>query len=106
MKNKAKIGSILKGQLFDAEILAENKKLIFFIVALAFISAYSSHSLDKKIYKVSNLQKEVRELKSEFVSVRTELMSLRLGSTLQESVKERGLEPSTVPPHIIRPKKQ
>lgn len=99
------IASLLKGKLFDASFIFENYKIISFFVALAFVSAYSSHSVDKKIYHVTKLQKDVRELKSEFVSVRTELMNSRMGSSMQEKVKDLGLESSTVPPQIIKVKK-
>jgi len=104
-KEDKNINSIVKGKLFDKDFIFENYKIISFLVALAFISAYSSHSVDKKIYKVTKLQKEVREVKSEFVSVRTQLMNSRMGSSMQEKVKGIGLESSTVPPQVIRVKK-
>lgn len=106
MTDKKGIGSILKGKLFDADFLIQNIKLISLLVALAFVSAFSSHMLDQKIYEIDRLQKQVRELKSEFVSVRTQLMNRRMSSKLQEEVREMGLETSTVPPHVIKVKKE
>jgi len=100
-KNSQNIGSLVKGKLFDANILIDNYKVIIFVVFLALVTILSSHAMDTKVYKISRLQKDVRELKSEFVSVRTQLMNNRMGSKLQEKVKKMGLEASTTPPQII-----
>jgi len=105
MENKDQnIGSIVKGNFFNSNFIFENIKPIFLFVLIAFISIISSHSIDNKAYKISKLESEVRELKSEFVSVRTSLMNARMGSNLQEKVKAIGLESSTTPPHVIRVK--
>lgn len=100
------IGSFVKGKLFDAEVLFQNYKMLSFVVGLAVISIISSHWVDRQIYHISVLQKEVRELKSEFVSVRTRLMNSRMGSSLQEKVKGIGLESSTTPPFLIKVEKK
>jgi len=102
MENKDQnIGSIVKGNFFNSNFIFENIRPIFLFVLIAFISIISSHSIDNKIYKIRKLELEVRELKSEFVSVRTSLMNARKGSNLQEKVKAIGLESSTTPPHVI-----
>ena len=103
MSNKDQnIGDIVKGNFFNSNFILENIKPISLLVAIAFISIISSHSIDNKSYKIRKLELEVRELKSEFVSVRTNLMNARMGSNLQEKVKKIGLESSTTPPQVIR----
>ncbi|MEN8137514.1 MAG: FtsL-like putative cell division protein [Bacteroidota bacterium] len=103
MEKKSKnIGTIVRGNLFDTDVLLENWKVIAFAVLLILITIVSSHSADEKVYEISKLQKEVRELKSEFVDVRTQLMNSRMGSNLQEKVRKIGLEQSTTPPHVIK----
>jgi len=103
MSNKDQnIGDICKWNFFNSNFILENIKPISLLVAIAFISIISSHSIDNKSYKIRKLELEVRELKSEFVSVRTNLMNARMGSNLQEKVKKIGLESSTTPPQVIR----
>ena len=99
--NDQNISSIVKGGFFNSNFLFDNYKLIFLLVSIAMVSIVSSHSTDKKIYKIRKLELEVRELKSEFVSVRTNLMNARMGSNLQEKVKALGLKSSTTPPFVI-----
>ncbi|MCK5907464.1 MAG: S-adenosyl-methyltransferase [Flavobacteriales bacterium] len=107
MDNKDQnIGSIVKGNFFNSNFIFENIRPILLLVIIAFISIISSHSIDTKIYKIRKLELEVRELKSEFVSVRTSLMNARMGSNLQKKVKALGLESSTTPPHVIRIEKE
>lgn len=100
--NDQNIGSIVKGGFFNSNFLFDNYKLILLLVSIALVSIVSSHSTDTKIYKIRKLELEVRELKSEFVSVRTNLMNARMGSNLQEKVKALGLESSTIPPFVIK----
>lgn len=100
-KNDEHIETFVKGKWVDASVLLDNHKLIMFLMFLALASILSSHMMDTKIYETSRLQRDVRELKSEFVSVRTELMNSRMSSHLQEKVKEIGLEVSTTPPQVI-----
>ena len=103
MDNKDQnIGSIVKGDFFSSNFLFDNYKMILLLVSIAMISIISSHSTDTKIYEIRKLELEVRELKSEFVSIRTNLMNARMGSNLQEKVKALGLESSTTPPHVIK----
>ena len=103
MDNKDQnIGSIVKGNFFSSNFLFDNYKMILLLVSIAMISIISSHSTDTKIYKIRKLELDVRELKSEFVSVRTNLMNARMGSNLQDKVKALGLESSTTPPHVIK----
>jgi hypothetical protein len=97
-----KIGKLVKGGLFNSNFLFDNYKPILLFVCIALVSIVSSHSTDTKSYKIKKLELELRELKSEFVSVRTNLMNARMGSNLQEKVKKIGMEASTTPPHVIR----
>ncbi|MCK5824462.1 MAG: S-adenosyl-methyltransferase [Ichthyobacteriaceae bacterium] len=102
MEKKNNLGKkIIKGDFFDANKLIYNRKIIGFIASISIISILSSHSADDKVYRILKLQKDVREFKSEFVDVRTQLMGSRLSSKLQEEVKVLGLFNSTAPPQVI-----
>ena len=61
----------------------------------------SSHQADKKVHEISELNEEVRALRSEFVKNRRDLQQLRLESSLKDEVVMEGLKPSTNPPQKI-----
>ncbi|MBQ4916070.1 S-adenosyl-methyltransferase [Maribacter sp. MMG018] len=106
MKVKKGILDILKGKfLVDGDSL-KNWRFIIFTSLLAAIMISSSHSADKKVHKIAALNEEVKELKSEFVDVRSDLQQLKLESTITATVEEKGLYPSETPPKKIKVKSQ
>lgn len=97
MKVKKGILDILKGKfLVDGDSL-KNWRFIIFTSLLAAIMISSSHSADKKVHRIAALNEEVKELKSEFVDVRSDLQQLKLESTITATVEEKGLYPSETP---------
>jgi hypothetical protein len=50
--------------------------------------------------KITN--KEIKELKAEFVDTRSIAMKIKLESNIKNKVKELGLQPSENPPEIIK----
>lgn len=80
----------------------KNWKFILFASSLAVIMIASSHSADKKVFEIDRMNKEVLELRSEFVDVRGIVQKMKLESNVTEKVKEKGLMPSTIPPKKIK----
>ena len=62
----------------------------------------NSHQYEQKVYKIIALTKEVKKLRSVFVDKRSELMKLKMESTVTEKMKERNIFPSPVPPQKIK----
>lgn len=82
----------------------KNWLFIIFASSLATIMIASSHSADRKVHHVAALNEEVRELRSEFVDMRSDVQRLKLESTVMQFVQEKGLEPSETPPKKIKVK--
>ncbi|HET8736683.1 MAG TPA: FtsL-like putative cell division protein [Pricia sp.] len=93
--------NILKGKFLISGDAPKNWAFIIFTSFLATIMIGSSHSADKKVHQISALNEEVKELRSEFVDVRSKVQRLKLESTIKEIVEEKGLYPSEVPPQKI-----
>ena len=55
-------------------------------------------ALRTKVFKILELTNKVKELRSEFVDRRSELMKLKMESTVSAKMEARGIFPSTVPP--------
>ncbi|NER12484.1 S-adenosyl-methyltransferase [Leptobacterium flavescens] len=93
---------ILKGRFLISDDSIKNWRFILFVSSLAVLMIASAHSIDKKVIGIAELNEDVQELRSEFVDTRSELQKLKLESTVTESLKEKGLSPSVVPPKKIK----
>jgi len=100
---KNKIVNILKGRfLVDDEDAVKNWSFIGFSVLLLLVMIASSHHAEKKVYAIGGLDKKVKELRSEYVDLRSQLMKLKMESKIAIKMKKRGLKSSDVPPKKIR----
>lgn len=82
----------------------KNWRFIIFISLLAIIMIASSHSADKKVYEIARLKNEVKEIRSTFLEGRTRLMRLKMESNVISVMKEKGINPSVIPPKKIKVK--
>lgn len=106
MKNG--VYSILKARFLineDANA-AKNWRFILFIILLAIIMIANTQRYEQKCFKIKDLTIEVKELRSEFVDRRSELMQLKMESTVSREMESRQIIPSTVPPTKIKVKKE
>ncbi|HLF52192.1 FtsL-like putative cell division protein [Flavobacterium sp.] len=105
MKNG--VYSILKARfLINEEANAtKNWRFIIFLILLAIIMIGNNNHFDQKVFKIIALTNEVKELRSEFVDRRSELMKLKMESTVSAKMEEKGIFPSSVPPTKIKVKK-
>ena len=103
---KGGVYSILKAKFLINDDAAKNWQFIIFLIVLALIMIANSHNYEQKTYRITELDKEVKELRSEFVDRRSELMKLKMESTVSEKMVEKQIFPSTVPPVKIKVKKE
>lgn len=71
---------------------------IFLFLILSLVMISSSHSVDKKVYKIAALNEEIKSLRSEFVDTRTRLMSYKMESSVKNRLLEQGIKSSDTPP--------
>jgi len=99
---KRGIYAVLKGNFLISEDSFKNWRFILFIVGLMLLMIASSHSSDKKVMEIAKLNKEIKELRAEFVDKRSISMGLKLESTIRNKVIDLALKPSENPPQVIR----
>lgn len=92
---------ILKGKFLVSNDAFNNWRFILFCTLLAIIMISSSHSAERKVHEIARLNDEVRELRSQFVDMRSNLMRLKMESTISRRMAGRGIKPSEVPPTKI-----
>lgn len=74
---------------------------IFFISTLALIYISNSYYAEKTIREIDKANNELKELRSEFISVKSDLMMKSKQSEVAKSVAAMGLKESVVPPKKI-----
>lgn len=101
-KVKKNIYSFLRGSFLTDESAFKNWQIILFVVGLGLLSISSAHNADKKVIQISKLNKEKRELRAEYVDTGTNLMRMKMESSIRSRVKSTGLKPAKRPPKKIK----
>lgn len=81
-------------------------KFIVFLVLLAIILIANTHRFEQKLFYISDLNIENKELRSKFADTRTELMKLKMESTIANKMSQVGIFPPGTPPMKIKVVKQ
>jgi len=76
----------------------KNWKMLMFISVLIMITIYSSHSADQKVFKISELSKEVNNLNNVSVSTKIDLMNVKMESKVTSKLNSQDLYPSNNQP--------
>jgi hypothetical protein len=100
MKNG--VYSLLKAKYLVDQGSAGNWRFILFLICAAMLMIANSHNYEQKIYRISALENEVKLLRSEFVDRRSELMELKMESTVARKMEAREIFPSALPPKKIK----
>ncbi|MDN3674691.1 FtsL-like putative cell division protein [Flavobacterium branchiarum] len=104
MKNG--VFDILKARFLINDDAVKNWRFIVFIILLAIIMIANTQRYEQKVFEIAKLNNDVKELRSEFVDRRSELMKLKMESTVSEKMLAKEIYPSTVPPIKIEVKKE
>ena len=99
---KQRVYDLLKGKFLVDEGAPKTWRLLIFLAVLALIMIASSHSIDRKVQKIALLNKQKRELKSQFTATRSDLMKLKMESSITKKLAEKGLYISENPPQKIK----
>ena len=92
---------LLRGKFLISDNAFKNWKYIIVVSVLAIIMIASGHRADRKVYEISKLNEEVKELRSQMFDGRAKLMKLRMESSIIEKVKDKGIVLSDIPPQKI-----
>ena len=96
-----RIVSILDGRFLTEENVVNNIPYLglLFVLGIAYIS--NSYYAEKNLRDNAKLNRQLKELRSEFISVRSELMFVSKQSEVAKAVSHKGLYESVVPPKKI-----
>ena len=103
---KGGVFSILKARFLINDDAVKNWRFIVFIILLAILMIANTQRYEQKVFEIAKLNNEVKELRSEFVDRRSELMKLKMESTVARKMEAKQIFPSTIPPVKIKVKKE
>ena len=71
---------------------------VLFIVLLLLIHIWNVHNTERMIRKTDKLNREIKELRSEYISILSELMSESKQSTVAQKLDTLGIKELSTPP--------
>ena len=78
------LGSVAKGGFLTERRMNAQYPFLIFLAILAIVSIRSSHLADEKVHRISELRKELKNVHSDFVETRSQLME----SSAETKVRE------------------
>ncbi len=100
-----KIGVALK-KILGGEIIGAGTfrflPFLIFVAFLAFVYIANNYLAENKIREINRLNKEVREIRYEFITTKSKLEDLSKQSKLATKLKARGIKESTEPVKTIK----
>ena len=85
----------------NPDVLRKQTPFILYLLFWVILFIYSSHRAEKLIRKTDKLNGELKELRSEYVSVSSELMRASKQSAVANKLKSIGIKELTTPPQKI-----
>lgn len=95
------IQSFLGGSFLTRESTSRNLPFLLFIAGLAIIYIANSFYAEKNIRQVEKLQKQLKEIRYEYITIKSDLMQNNRQSKVAGNLAGKGIKESTVPPKKI-----
>lgn len=90
---KTGILNLLKGTFLVQEGASKNWRFILFVFFLAGLMITASHKVDQKVVQIAKASNELQAVRSEFVSVREQVMHKRMETQLANRLQMQGIFP-------------
>ena len=107
-KDKKKGFSVLRGvqSVLDGTILIRGKVVkslpfIFYVTFLVILYIANQYYSEKKIIEIEKIKKDIKELRSEYISTKSKLMDINRQSEVLKRAELYGIKESLIPPHKI-----
>ena len=81
--------------------VVKNIPFFLFLTMLAVLYIYNGHYADKLTLKISNTEKNIKELEYEYKTIKSEVIFRSKASELIKAVEPLGLKELTAPPVLL-----
>lgn len=92
---------VFGGQYFERHEIVGHVKYFLFLVVLGILYINNGNIADKKIRDINKLNKELKELRSQYIITQSEWMFLSKQSEVAKRVEPLGLKETTQQPYLI-----
>ncbi len=101
-----RIIGVLDGSFLTRDNMVNNLPFLFWLFGLGIIYIANSHYAEKTVILTNKMEKEVKELRSDYIATRSELMFASKQSEVARAVQSMGIYESRTPPKKIVVKKE
>jgi hypothetical protein len=95
------LSSVFSGTFLTNENNVKHLPFIFFLAFIAILYIANGYYADDKIREVNKISNQLKELRSEYISTKSELMFASKQSEVAKSAEKLGLKQPVVPPTKI-----
>ena len=96
---------VLNGSILTRESILKQIPFILFMAFIAMVYIANSYYAERMIKEINATTNELKELRSEYITTKSDLMHLSKQSEVAKSANKFGLKESTTPPKKIVAKK-
>ena len=96
------LNNIIKAKFLVEGQSLKNWLFIIYVIFWTLVLIANNHFYEQKMMKAKDLTEQVKELRSEFVDKRSELMQLRMESNVSKQMEVCQILPSSIPPKKIK----
>ena len=93
--------NIFSGNFLSKDNVIIHLPFLLFITLIGLGYIANGYYAEKSVREISHINTELKELKSEYITTKSELMFMSNQSEVAKSVASQGLKESTVPPKKI-----
>lgn len=95
------LSKVFGGSYLESKIIENNIPYFIFLIVLGLVYITNTNIADKKIREINKINKELKELRSEYIITKSELMFLSKQSEVAKRVEPIGLKETTQQPYLI-----
>lgn len=95
------IHSVIDGTILTRESVLKGLPFLFYIAFLAVLYIGNAFYAEKKVMQIEKIKKELKELRTESISVKSNLMYLSKQSEVIKRISPFGVKESLIPPYKI-----
>jgi len=107
IKKDSRFGKTVKDVLGGDLLSAGTFKFLRFLIlltVLAFIYIANNYYAENNIRKINKLRKEIKELRYEYINVKTKLLQIEKQSQIAKKLEKRGIKKNNQPVKILNVK--
>jgi len=97
------VKEVLGGDLLSASTF-KFLKFLLFMTFLAFIYIANNYYAENNIRQINKLRKEIKELRYEYINVKTKLLQIEKQSQIAKTLEKKGIKKNNQPVKILEVK--